>query len=179
MPRCPKCKTQAAQIKYENVPIYHCGDCGGHWLTNPQRLELILERREVVMPEPVKQKMMDIADASDSKGVLWCMPCAKEMIKEQFKHWPEIQIDRCPKCGGIWLDQGELEKCQIYWEYAQDHPEEWEGQSLIERKALLNAEWQKRKSELRDRADRTSMFSRHMSYGSGSIAMMLFRIFQR
>lgn len=107
MPRCPVCKIQADQIKYEGVTIYNCGSCGGHWVTQV-RLDLILARREVVMPDPVKQKMIEIADESNSTGRLWCMNCGKEMVKEQFKHWPDIQIDRCPKCAGIWLDRGEL-----------------------------------------------------------------------
>lgn len=152
MPRCPKCKTQAAPIEYEGVRIYHCGGCGGHWLSKA-RLDLIVNRREVQMPEAVRQKMMDLADASHAHEALTCFSCGKPMIREQFRHWNDILIDRCPKCGGIWLDRGELEKCQIYWEYAQDHPEEWQNADVIERQALLDLEWQKRRDALREKRD--------------------------
>ncbi|RMF76375.1 MAG: hypothetical protein D6744_12390 [Planctomycetota bacterium] len=167
MARCPVCKTQTQLIKYENVPIQSCGTCGGHWLTNA-KLDAILNRREVVMPPVVQQKMMDIADAADSKQTLWCMTCGAEMVKEQFKYWPEILLDRCPKCNGLWLDQGELEKCQIYWEYAQDHPEQWEGREIVERQALLDAEWARRKAQLRERADRATDRAR----GFGRLGML-------
>jgi Zn-finger nucleic acid-binding protein len=152
MPRCPKCKTVADPVIYEDVRIYHCGGCGGHWLTQA-RLDVILRRREVEMPEAVKQKMMDLADDSNTVERLMCFTCGKTMIREQFKHWEDIQIDRCPKCDGLWLDRGELEKCQIYWEYAQDHPE-LQDTDLIERKALLDMEWQRRRQETRDRVQR-------------------------
>ncbi len=160
MPRCPVCRTQMDRIRYERVPVHNCGSCGGHWVEKP-RLDLILARREVQMPEPVKQKMMEIAEESNTTQKLICLTCAKEMVKEQFKHWAEIQLDRCPKCNGIWLDRGELEKCQIYWEYVQDHPEEWENADLAARKALLDAEWANRKAELRDFIEKTEEARRY------------------
>ena len=144
MPRCPVCKVQTDPITYEGVSIFNCGSCGGNWLTAVE-LAGILHKRELVMPEPVQQALMDLADANDSTQELWCLTCGKAMVREQFKHWPEIQIDRCEKCGGLWLDRGELEKCQIYWEYMQDHPEEWRDLSTTERKALLDAQLAQRK----------------------------------
>ena len=36
-----------------------------------------------------------------------CPVCRVEMI-ETVKY--DVEIDVCPKCGGVWLDRGELEK---------------------------------------------------------------------
>ena len=166
MPRCPVCKIQADLIKYESVPIYNCGSCGGHWLSQA-RLDVILARREVVMPEPVKEKMIEIADASNSMQELWCMMCGKEMLKEQFKHWAEIQIDRCPKCNGIWLDCGELEKCQIYWEHMQDHPDQWERMDLVARKALLDAEFAGRRAQIQEQCEIADLHQRRHRFPAG------------
>ncbi len=152
MPRCPLCKDKCTPIKYENVPVHHCGNCGGYWVTKI-KLDRICELREIEMPEAVKQKMMDIADESNSTQKLWCHSCGCEMVKEQFKYWDDIQIDHCPRCDGIWLDRGELEKCQVYWEYLQDHPEQWEGQEVIERKALLEAQFQQRHADVMGQAE--------------------------
>ena len=33
--------------------------------------------------------------------------CEPKLVEEAFR---DIQIDRCPSCGGVWLDPGELEK---------------------------------------------------------------------
>ncbi len=152
MPRCPVCKIQADPIDYEGARVYNCGGCGGHWM-HPQRLEVILSRRDVQMPEPVRQRMMDLADESDSKEVLWCMTCGTAMEKQNFRYWNDIQIDCCPKCAGIWLDRGELEKCQIYWEYAQDHPEEWKHGDVIAKKAKIELQLARRRDELKDIRD--------------------------
>lgn len=179
MPRCPVCRTQADPITYEGVRIYNCGSCGGHWLTHA-RLDVILQRREVDMPEPVKQKMMDIADESDSTETLLCMTCGCEMLKEAFKYWNDIHIDHCPKCDGIWLDKGELEKCQIYWEYAEEHPEQWENADVIARKAMLCAELEQRRERAKkDKAEAQNWSTMHRGmlgggYGWGSLLGAIF-----
>ena len=157
MPRCPVCKTPTGLIKYERVPIWNCGTCGGHWLTHA-KLDVILARREVVMPGPVKQKMIEIADASNRRDELWCMACGRAMVKEQFKRWPSIQLDRCTKCNGLWLDRGELEKCQIYWEHMQDHPESREA-NVAERIAILDTRWAERKARLQDAVEEARVVS--------------------
>ena len=33
--------------------------------------------------------------------------CETKLVKEDFR---DIVIDRCPTCGGVWFDPGELEK---------------------------------------------------------------------
>lgn len=178
MPRCPVCKTSCTVMPYERVPIHHCGSCGGYWV-NPNKLDIICERRELNMPEPVKQAMMNRADQANSTDELFCISCGCEMVKERFKYWDDIQIDRCPKCNMIWLDAGELEKCQIYWEYMQDHPEAWGDNNIHERRAMVDAALTQRKAELADERENAAWRRQRLrargSFGSfGSILGGLF-----
>ena len=131
MPHCPLCKTQCLPLDHEGVNIFNCGGCGGNWLTI-QQLDAICRQRTVEMPEPVRQKFMDIADAANSTQVLWCLNCGCAMRKTQFRIWNDIMLDQCPKCLRLWLDRGELEKCQIYWQYLEDHPEQWENNAAVQ-----------------------------------------------
>jgi len=160
--RCPKCKVQLQRIEYEGVLVRMCGECGGIWLSKPA-LKRIMHKREQRWPEPVKEKFLELADRSNSTEDLICLSCGKIMQKQTFMDWDDIVIDRCPECGGIWLDPGELEKIQIYWEYAQDHPElvNW---SALERKALAEAYLEARKHEVRRMAE--FMEDLHSSAGS-------------
>ncbi len=148
MPRCPACKTLADLIRYERVPVHHCGTCGGYWITQA-KLNLILARREVVMPPAVQEKMVELAERSNTRQRVSCMSCGCEMRKASFKHWHEIQLDVCPRCEGIWLDCGELEKCQIYWERMKDAPDPASTERAT-RMAELDAEWAKRKTRIRE-----------------------------
>ncbi|MCA9242860.1 MAG: zf-TFIIB domain-containing protein [Phycisphaerales bacterium] len=140
MPLCPKCKTNLGRITYEGLQIFNCGGCGGHVL-KPERLDVILERREVKMPEAVRVKMMELANRSNSREALWCYRCGVQMVKEQFQYWPEIVLDRCPKCQDAFLDPGELETVQIYWEHAKDHPEEWGDDAINQRRELIEQQF--------------------------------------
>lgn len=172
MPRCPGCKTHTDLVKYEGVPIYNCGTCGGHWVS-ATKLNVILRRREIVMPEAVRDRMIEIAEASNRKETLICITCGREMIKEQFRYWPEIQIDRCEKCGGIWLDRAELEMCQIYWEYMQDHGDESGWTDTVERKALLDAAWVQRRADLESQLDAAEAYRSHHGYGPSYLLEMV------
>lgn len=181
MPLCPKCKTHLGRVTYEGLSIFNCGGCGGHVL-KPDRLDVVLERREIQMPQPVREKMMALAQQSNSRNPLWCYRCGAQMVKEQFQFWPEIVLDRCQKCQDAFLDAGELETVQIYWEYAQDHPEEWgEGALDVRRRRIEEA----LKKDAPTRPKRQSPVDRYrdphrVAHDAGDMAMrILFGLLRR
>jgi Zn-finger nucleic acid-binding protein len=146
MARCPVCKIQIERIPYEGVGVHHCGKCGGYWLTRIS-LDAILNRRELVMPPAVQAQMLKLAEESNSIGRLICVMCGVQMVKEPFKQWSGVQLDRCPRCEGLWFDRGELEKCQIIWERFQDDPAAADPTGVLQRKAEIEAELARQKSE--------------------------------
>jgi hypothetical protein len=36
-----------------------------------------------------------------------CPKCGADLVTESFHG---VQVDRCPECGGVWLDHGELDQ---------------------------------------------------------------------
>jgi uncharacterized protein with PIN domain len=46
------------------------------------------------------------AKAERSSHHMRCPKCGGHLAEEDFHH---IKIDRCPDCGGLWLDKGEME----------------------------------------------------------------------
>lgn len=146
MARCPICKIQIERIPYEGVGVHHCGKCGGYWLTKIS-LDAILNRRELVMPPAVQAQMLKMAEESNTIRKLICLVCGVEMVKTPFKQWSAVQLDRCPRCEGLWFDRGELEKCQLIWERYQDEPDEADPTGVLRRKAEIDAELARQKSE--------------------------------
>ncbi|WP_371422569.1 zf-TFIIB domain-containing protein [Tardiphaga sp.] len=52
--------------------------------------------------------MVDTNTATDTKGHgLLCPACRVDLVMSE-RHG--IEIDYCPKCRGVWLDRGELDK---------------------------------------------------------------------
>ncbi len=151
MSRCPRCKVPTQRMAYEGVDVRMCGECGGYWV-EPMSLKAIANKRHTEWTEAVKERFLELADRSNATEKLVCLSCAKTMVKEQFKEWDDIVIDLCRGCGGIWLDPGELEKIQIYWEYFQDHPEQ-SNMDALAKKALLTAEVEQRGRDMREAAE--------------------------
>ena len=160
MNRCPRCKVQVTRVEYEGANVRMCGECGGYWVT-PIALKAIANRRQMDFSEAVKERFLQMAEQSDSTESLLCMTCAKTLVKERFKDWDDIIIDRCEKCGGIWLDPGELEKIQIYWEYFQDHPEQ-SNLDAIAKRELLTEHMAQRTRDIKQVSEelRTSAYGR-------------------
>ena len=51
-----------------------------------------------------------------------CPRCSEELVQ---KHRSGVEVDYCPRCKGLWLDRGELEKI------AQAEAEGWEEEEGI------------------------------------------------
>jgi hypothetical protein len=39
----------------------------------------------------------------------WAGMCPRCLVKLNQREHHDVQIDECPKCGGLWLDKGELQ----------------------------------------------------------------------
>ncbi len=37
-----------------------------------------------------------------------CPSCKKKILKKAIIH--QVEVDYCPKCSGLWLERGELDK---------------------------------------------------------------------
>lgn len=46
---------------------------------------------------------------SDEEDSLCCPSCDKEIDLQKIRYRRKILLDQCPKCKGVWLDEGELE----------------------------------------------------------------------
>jgi uncharacterized protein len=57
--------------------------------------------------ERKRQEQAKLAqDAERKSHYMRCPKCGGQLITEEFHR---VQIDRCPDCHGVWLDQGELD----------------------------------------------------------------------
>jgi Zn-finger nucleic acid-binding protein len=95
---CPVCKTSMIILEYSEVELDYCPSCAGCWLDQGE-LELILETSE---------NIYDLSRFNLSpKSKRRCPRCHKKMHVDLFPH-SDIEVDICPRDGGIWLDRGEL-----------------------------------------------------------------------
>jgi Zn-finger nucleic acid-binding protein len=106
---CPTCNGSLSNITIEGIELDVCKDgCGGIWF---DRFELHK------MDEPhefTDENLVDLLAAEskvdpDKTKRLNCPKCKDVvMMRNFFTVKREVEVDHCPKCGGYWLDEGEL-----------------------------------------------------------------------
>ncbi|MDH5187075.1 MAG: zf-TFIIB domain-containing protein [candidate division WOR-3 bacterium] len=112
---CPVCRIKmelkvASGESDVSVNIDWCPKCGGFWFDNQELF--------VVSPEIAKKYDSEIigkkfADSASHDRI--CPRCEMPLILLKDPELSQrLQIDICPKCMGLWLDQGEFLRYKEY-----------------------------------------------------------------
>jgi len=108
---CPRCNTNLEKMMASpKVEVDACKDgCGGIWLDNLE-IKKLDEKSEVD-----QQLFIKLAESKtkspDLNPRIKCPKCMDIVMMRHFANInKDIVIDECAKCGGWWLDIGELEK---------------------------------------------------------------------
>jgi Zn-finger nucleic acid-binding protein len=85
-------------LEFDQVEIDYCPSCAGCWLDQGE-LELLLD---------ISDETIDFSDLTSApRSKRRCPRCRKKLLRENYPQ-TEIEVDICPRDGGIWLDRGEL-----------------------------------------------------------------------
>lgn len=99
---CPIDQSELTGTVIEDIPVYRCPTCGGHWLQGGD-LETLSEHHGQ-HDQPV------ITDnAIIGEGGRACPLDGNVMQASTFAEHKNLRVDRCPVCRGLWLDSDELE----------------------------------------------------------------------
>jgi len=131
--KCPRCQTDLLKSSYEGVSVDVCKSCSGTWLDQAELKQIIEIRQEFFKSSNIKQTIDGknfVVPKAESESRIPCAVCSKMMNTFIYGLDSGIVIDRCPESHGLWFDQGELEKVQMFREYweaeAQKRGSEWE-----------------------------------------------------
>lgn len=105
---CGKCGGQLhTQQTQDGAILDRCGDCGGVWL-EAEEVRRILGR-DVELP--VLATLAPLAASPLDEVVGDCPWCRVKLELRPVPGTPPFHIERCQRCHGMWLDEGELERC--------------------------------------------------------------------
>ena len=110
--KCPACFNELTPLQVGVVTVDVCqGGCGGIWFGQHELRKTV--RHGEAAPEPLARIDRDPAVAVDKSARRTCPKCTPVVMQRRFYTVKgQIEIDECPKCGGIWLDAGEMEAIQ-------------------------------------------------------------------
>ena len=128
--KCPIDNIKLEKKIYEgDVEVDVCNICSGIWLDKGE-LEAIQKLREnnyeqahterYIMSSQLKNAYHLGTKPEDRK--LSCPKCSQPLIQKEYGYASLILIDVCTNstCQGIWLDKGELQALEIYYEQLQN-----------------------------------------------------------
>ncbi|MCX5654150.1 MAG: zf-TFIIB domain-containing protein [Planctomycetota bacterium] len=105
---CPACGRALTEKAVSGVTVDVChGGCGGIWF---DQLELAkVDDQEETAGEELLGIERDPSVKVDARARRRCPKC-REIIMMRHFYGPKqnVEVDECGKCGGIWLDAGEL-----------------------------------------------------------------------
>jgi hypothetical protein len=119
--KCPVDESELSQETYEDAVRAHvCPSCGGMWLARGE-----LEQIEETVERDYSEELSRIPDVvgrafeaarQKGRGEMACPGCGAAMEGREYAYCSQIMINKCPSCGGVWLDRGETEALEIFYE---------------------------------------------------------------
>jgi len=112
---CPVCAVEMREVAAHANPgqmiiLDQCMKCGGIWC---DKWELFpVQTDEGVRLEPVNEESLrEIAPIDDDNRILYCPRCTAKLLTAKDPALPaDLQLHRCMKCDGIWLNRGQFTK---------------------------------------------------------------------
>ncbi len=115
-------------IEYEGLSLLRCPNGHGHWISGNE-LEKIVKKREENIPDKYFDEVSKNGQhITDQRGIaldVKCPQCGTMCQKTNYSYSSGIIIDHCPNGCGIWLDAGELEKVQAFYEFWNKNAEQY------------------------------------------------------
>lgn len=132
--KCPIDSTELTEIEYERtVKVDQCNSCQGMWLEQWE-LKAIQANKGKNYQEDI-QELPNLVDKAymqaleKSRPLLTCPRCLEsgntlEMERREHGYCSQIMVDICPECQGMWLDKGEVQALEIFFERSHIDDEE-------------------------------------------------------
>lgn len=122
--RCPRDGTVLVESRYEaDIEVDECSLCGGRWLDHGelQRIQETVERdyRRALDERPQWSNLAYDVSREMSEELIPCPDCGEPMAREEHAMVSQVVVDVCTQCRGVWLDKGELERLEIFFERIQ------------------------------------------------------------
>jgi Zn-finger nucleic acid-binding protein/uncharacterized protein YxjI len=152
---CPVCQKPLVNKTYEGTNTYPCPDSCGVFLGR-KNLRIIEESRDESIA------MSSVAKSENGRGsIKACPKCKAMMTKKNYGELNSTAIDYCASCQGIWLDPGELERIQVYYEAVNDFSEEQKNRAAESAFACPECKTEQVKTEICTSCG--LVFSKHQS----------------
>lgn len=111
MKNCPNCQAMLEEIVVQGIAIDGCPRCGGTWFEGTELTELV--RRDFHLLGDIEHRFQDTRpEAFRTAGPKKCPLCQAPLFAFHFRHTPEVSLEGCRQCKGLWVDDGKLSQLE-------------------------------------------------------------------
>lgn len=120
--KCPACKGPLLEKNDTGMSLDVCyGGCGGIWF-DAAELERVSAHSATSLHTIFQIKRSDVKLTEPRI----CPRCPEQVLERKwFSNLQRVEIDQCPKCSGIWLDDGEFTRIYEEIKGAKVTPPGW------------------------------------------------------
>jgi Zn-finger nucleic acid-binding protein len=117
---CPVDRRTLEDVCYEgSVRVDRCPRCHGMWLDEGEleAIEHTIYHTTLLEASSIETEELAVAFAKHKADApLSCPRCQKGMTRREYGYSSLVLIDTCPACMGIWLDGGEIDLIERFFE---------------------------------------------------------------
>jgi Zn-finger nucleic acid-binding protein len=120
--KCPACKNPLREKGAGEMTLDICyGGCGGIWF-DATELQRVSARAATTLHSIWNVPRTNVKLTQPRM----CPRCPEQVLDcKWFSDLKQVEIDECPKCGGIWLDAGEFSRIYDEIKGAKVAPPSW------------------------------------------------------
>lgn len=131
--KSPISEAALVEVTIGDVPVYKDPQTGGYWM-QLESLQALADMQETPVEEVHTGETMHIHQGR------FCPEDGEPLLEFEFEEHSGVRVDLCKKCGGIWLDPGEITKLLKYleeYEFGEHLRDEEEEQPGVTDRMLL------------------------------------------
>jgi len=102
---CPRCYRILVEVLFEGLRVDACPGCGGIWFDEGELAQLAKAGAGAL-------RRLDDQHADTGfytrRPEARCPTCRKPLTPFSLPYAPEVTLDGCRECRGVWVDEGEL-----------------------------------------------------------------------
>ena len=157
--KCPVCGAEMKTVEVGGIRVDVCYDCGAIWFDDDElsKFDEVTEPAGEILASIKPRKKVKV----DPNAKRICPRCGDiVLMRHYFSVAQKVEIDECPKCGGILLDAGEL--AQIRSTFPTEEERRKATEQFIRRH--FDPQLQKMAQESREKLSRARRFARALRF---------------
>ena len=116
---CPGCSSELVTRSVGAIALEGCTECGGLWFEGGRLSNLTRDPKVALLD--LTRCFHPSLSAGGQEGTARCPGCDTALVKYTFPSCPDMPMDVCKQCGGIWLAYGQLEAIALRVLQARGH----------------------------------------------------------